>query len=91
MANKNFDGFIEWDTFRNEDGYINMVDIIRWVYKDSPSTFTFDSWDAAVGYLTLISTYQPIRSRQAAAVAISTAITMLEFKDENDVSVPSSL
>lgn len=61
-----------WDKHRRVDGSINLAEVLREDRGLSP----YASMDQAFLYLRLVESIQPVKSRQAAAIAIATALHM---------------
>lgn len=67
---------INWDRFMNSHGHIELVECFLATYPWCENS------EPAKKYLWSIMDLQPIRSRQAAAIAIATAARIAE--DEKD-------
>jgi len=58
---------LNWDGFRDADGYIELVDCFLYLHPHCENS------GPAEKYLESIMEIAPIRSRQAAAIALATA------------------
>lgn len=63
---------MNWNDYRNADGTIDLVKAFSAVYGGHRDI----NFEYAEGYLSMIESLQPIKSRQAASVAIVTAYEM---------------
>lgn len=80
---------IDWDAHRRADGSIDLWEAFVDMMQRSPySRSRFDLLDEssqrAKSYLLLVESIQPIKSRQAAALAIATAV-LAAIEYENNV------
>ena len=70
---------IQWESYRCGDE-LDLVD----AFRNDPRTewMELDQLNAGVDYLELVMSFRPIVSRQAAAIALATAITFAHQEGE---------
>lgn len=56
---------LNWEDYRNQDGSINLVNVYTALYGEP--------YSSTVEHLSMIEFIQPIKSRQAAAIAVVSA------------------
>lgn len=82
---------IDWDSFRKEDGSINLPSMFNTLNSlvSVEQQLDYVTMDTMSAYLSIVSTIRPITSRQVAAVALASAMFMGKMSELMDDEEPT--